>query len=389
MNLLVEELLRRIRSVLGDTRVPIPLHVPVLGQAEKDSLSACVDSGWVSSAGPDVSRLEEQLCAFTGAPHTIAVVNGTCGLYLSLHGAGVGSGDEVIMSPLTFVATGNAVAQLGATPHFVDADATTLGLNPDALRSRLDSVATPTTSGCINRETGRRIAAIVPVHVLGHPSRITEVVEIAARHEIPVVEDAAESLGSFRDGRHTGRWGRFGVISFNGNKVITTGGGGAILCECSSEAARIRHLATTAKLAHPWRFDHDSVAFNFRMPNLNAALGLAQMARLQELLDRKRRLADAYASALAGLDGVEFIGEPNGTKSNYWLNSIRLNIRHPTLLEEALTAMHTRGYLARPLWTPLSQLPMFHTAPRGDLSEAIRLAQTVICLPSSPGLAKD
>jgi len=391
------EILRVLQNVLGSssTSKPIVLHEPDFsGTKAWAYVKDCLDTGWVSTAGQWVSRFEQELCAVTGASHAVAVTNGTVALRLALHLLGVGPGDEVLLPPLSFVATANAVAHLGAVPHFVDIEPSSLGLCPQALTECLEQIAERTPAGLFNRETGRRLAALLPVHVFGHPADLPGLLAVAEAWGLPVVEDAAESLGSWRDhagtASHCGLFGAIGTLSFNGNKLITTGGGGALLTHDAQLAQRARHLSTTAKLPHPWAFDHDEVAWNDRLPNLNAALGVAQLEDLSRRLVAKRQLAVRYAQAFAGLEGVELVPEPQGCRSNHWLVSLRFTAADPaealaqrhSLLEVA----HAAGILLRPVWHPLHLLPMYADAPRGPLAVAEDQAARLLNLPSSPQL---
>lgn len=381
------EFLEVLTSVLGPAeKSTIALHEPNIGDHEHKMVAECLSSGWVSSVGEFITRFENQLSKITGAKHVIAVVNGTCALHLALHSVGINPGDEVIIPSLSFVATANAVAHCGAIPHFADSDLTTLGLDPTALRKHLGSVATRRGDDLINTKTGRRIGAIVPMHTFGHPMQIDELILVAKEFGLPIVEDAAESLGSCVGIKHTGTFGRCGILSFNGNKTITTGGGGAILTDDESLAKKIRHLATTAKLAHDWEFLHDQTAFNYRMPNLNAALGCAQLDRLDEFLRHKRNLANKYDKALQNSGSFEFVGEPKGTTSNYWLNTFRLTNPNLAMRNELLTASRAKGYLCRPAWNLLHQLPMYENSPRAELPVAQILLSSLINVPSSANL---
>jgi perosamine synthetase len=384
---LAAEFVERLRRVLGRPQRPIPLHEPTLGEAEKSALAQCIDSGWVSSAGPWNERFEGMLKQFTGAREAVAVVNGTAALQLALRVAGVRAGDEVLLSPISFVATANAIAYLGAIPHFVDAEAQSLAVNPATLEAHLAACAEQHPEGLIHRATGRRIAALVVVHVFGHAADLPRLANLAARYALPLVEDAAEALGTRHGTRAAGCWSRWGTLSFNGNKIITTGGGGAVLTDDGATAAQLRHLATTAKAPHPWRYDHDQLGYNFRLPNLNAAMGCAQMERLPELLRRKRALAEAYATAFADSDRIRFVPEPPGTTSNYWLSTVRLiDNGDSSALDALLVAAHAAGFLCRPAWTPLSSLPMYASDPRSALPTANELARTILNLPSSAHL---
>lgn len=391
------EILQLLQQVLGisSTSKPIFLHEPDFSGTQAWAyVKNCLDTGWVSTAGQWVSRFEQELCAVTGASHAVAVTNGTVALRLALHLLGVGAGDEVLLPPLSFVATANAVAHLGAVPHFVDIETRSLGLCPKSLADRLERIAERTPAGLFNRETGRRIAALLPVHVFGHPADLPGLLAVAEAWGLPVVEDAAEALGSWcvhaGKATHCGLFGAIGTLSFNGNKLITTGGGGALLTHDAQLAQRARHLSTTAKLPHPWAFEHNEVAWNDRLPNLNAALGVAQLEDLSRRLEAKRQLAERYAQAFAGVKGVELVAEPQGTRSNHWLVSLRFKAadsaeaqahRH-TLLELA----HAASILLRPVWQPLHLLPMYADAPRGPLALAEDQAARLLNLPSSPQL---
>ena len=376
-----------VRSVIGDAP-SIPLHVPDIGSAEKEFVDDCLDSTFVSSVGPYVTRIEQEIAAYTGTKHAIAVSNGTVALQVALTLAGVEPGDEVLIPALSFVATANAVVHSGAIPHFVDSSASTLGLDVEAVRAVLHTLDRR-GAGLFNAATGRRVSAIVPMHTLGHPTDIVALIALAAEFGVPVVEDAAESLGSFVQVgarlQHTGTFGRLGIVSFNGNKIVTTGGGGMILTDDDELGRRAKHLTTAAKLPHPWEFEHDETAWNFRMPNLNAALGVAQLTKLNSYLDRKRRLAQAYADAFAGVEGVTFLTEPAGTRSNYWLSAIAveggLDARN-AVLQAAVDG----GLQARPFWNLLNEQRMYRQHPAADLTVAHELHASVVCLPSSPAL---
>jgi len=389
----VQVVLAAIQQVVGSSsrEQPIGLHEPDFrGTQAWTYLKDCLDTGWVSTAGSWVGRFEQQLCTITGACHAVAVNNGTVALRLALHLVGVGPGDEVLLPPLSFVATANAVAHLGAVPHFVDVEPIGLGLCPTALASRLEAVAERQGGQLVNRESGRRIAAVLPVHVFGNPAEVDQLRAVADLWGLPMVEDAAEALASWRDGIHCGLFGAVGTLSFNGNKLITTGGGGALLSNDAALAQRARHLSTTAKQPHPWAFDHDAVGWNDRLPNLNAALGVAQLEDLDRRLEAKRQLAERYAEVFAGLEGVELVAEPPGSRSNYWLVSLRITADDPAIAEaqrlELLESANAAGLLLRPIWTPLHQLPMYQACPSGWLAVANDQAPRLLNLPSSPQL---
>ena len=370
---------------------PIALHEPDFrGTQAWAYVRDCLDTGWVSTAGQWVSRFEHELCARTGAAHAIAVTNGTVALRLALQLVGVTAGDEVLLPPLSFVATANAVAHLGAIPHFVDVEAGSLGMDPVVLAACLEAVAERRDGALFNRSTGRRLAAVLPVHVFGHSALIQELRTVADAWGLPLVEDATEALGSWRDGTHCGLFGAVGTLSFNGNKLITTGGGGALLTHSAELAQRARHLSTTAKLPHPWAFDHDAVGWNDRLPNLNAALGVAQLEDLPRRLEAKRQLAARYGQAFAGVEGVELVAEPPGCRSNHWLVTLRFLAEDPAAAEtqrlEVLEAAHAEGLLLRPVWRLLHQLPMYDQASRSRLAVAEDQACRLLNLPSSPQL---
>ena len=379
-----QEFLAVLKSVLGESgSSPIALHEPNIGQCENELVSKCLASGWVSSVGEYISEFEQGLAKFTNSKHAIAVVNGTAALHLALHSVGVKPGDEVLVPTLSFVATANAVSHCGAIPHFVDSDPETLGLDPLALREHLRANAFLRDGELHNTTTGRRISAVVPMHTFGHPMQIKALIDVAKEFNLIIVEDAAESIGSFVGTTHTGTFGRCSSLSFNGNKTITTGGGGAILTNDAELAQRIRHLATTAKMPHDYEYIHDVVAFNYRMPNINAALGCAQLSRLDDFLSAKRVLARKYAEGFSSAKSMQFGAEPHGTTSNYWLNTIRLNKPDLSLRDELLVAARASGYMCRPAWNLLHTLPMHESSPRAKLPVAQNLWQSLINIPSS------
>lgn len=385
-NTLSRDFLAVLSQVLGQPRQLMALHEPEFKGNEWAYVKECIDTGWVSSVGKYVDEFELRLAALTGSRHAIAVVNGTAALHIAMQTVGVQPGDEVIVPALSFVGTANAVAHAGATPHFVDNHPETLGLDPDVLDNYLVTVAERTAHGVRHVRTGRRIAAVVPMHTFGHPVQIERLVEVAAQWGLPIVEDAAESLGSTSRGRHTGTFGRVGVLSFNGNKIVTTGGGGAILTDDPALAKSLKHLTTTAKRPHRWEFFHDAVAYNYRLPNLNAALGCAQLELLPEFLASKRALAAKYRRALAGAIGMSFADQPAQTESNFWLNAVRLATPDMAVRDTLLGAANDAGYQCRPAWTLLNKLPMYEACPRADLPVAQALEASLINLPSSPKL---
>jgi perosamine synthetase len=376
-----------IHHVIGAPKGFVPLHEPEFSPSAWSMVKECLDTGWVSSVGSYVDRFERDIAAACGTRFGVAMVNGTAALQVAMLVAGVKPGDEVIVPALTFVATANAVAHAGAVPHFVDSDARTLGMDPAALSQHLDQIARRQGAALVNRQTGRRIAAIVPMHVFGHPVEMDALLALAGEYALPVIEDAAEALGSTYKGRACGSLGRVGALSFNGNKILTTGGGGAVVTDDGDLAKRMKHLITTAKRPHRWEFDHDEVAFNYRMPNINAALGCSQLEELSARVARKRRLAQAYAAAFAGMEGVEVVTEPAGCASNYWLNALRLETDDIAQRDQMLAALNDRGIMSRPVWRLLHRLAMFDTCPRAALPVAERLETQLINIPSSAQLA--
>lgn len=378
------QVVKAVQSVVGLT--PVALHEPNFSGNEWTYVKECLDTGWVSSVGRYVDRFEEDLATFTGAKRAVAVVNGTASLHLCLRLVGVERGDEVLIPTFTFVATANAVHYLGATPHFVDSEERTLGLDPDKLDRHMHDIAIKDGDGFRNRHTGARLKAVVPMHTFGHPVDMEALLEVAARWRLEVVEDAAESLGSCFRGRHTGCFGRVAALSFNGNKVITTGGGGAIITDDPALADRAKHLTTTARVAHQWFFAHDEVGYNYRLPNLNAALGCAQLERLPSYLENKRRLAAAYRRAFTGMSGLRFFDEPEGAQSNYWLNTILLDEGFSDRRDQLLETTNAAGIMTRPAWTLMHRLPMHATCPRMSLEVAESLERRLVNLPSSASL---
>ncbi|WP_207893870.1 LegC family aminotransferase [Tumebacillus sp. BK434] len=376
-------LIEKLRSVLPADRSFIALHEPNFQGHEWDYVKECLDTGWVSSVGKYVDLFEQQLAAYTGVHHAVAVVNGTAALHISLLLVGVEAGDEVLMPTLTFIATANAVTYCGAIPHFVDSEERTLGLDPRKLDAYLAEIAEVRGDGCFNKQTGRRIKAVVPMHTFGHPVDLDPLLDLCERYQLELVEDAAESLGSFYKGKHTGGFGRIAALSFNGNKVITTGGGGAILTNDPGLAQRAKHLTTTAKVPHKWEYNHDAVGYNYRLPNLNAALGCAQLEQLPGFLEQKRALAQHYQEALQDMAGLTFVTEPDFATSNYWLNAIVLDEAQAQLRDELLKATNEQGIMTRPFWTGMHKLPMFAQCPRMDLAVAESLERRTINIPSS------
>lgn len=379
-----QSVLTAIRSVTGQG--PVALHEPGFHGNEWAYVKECLDSTFVSSVGKFVDRFELDLARFTGAGYAVAVVNGTAALHIALKLAGVQDGDEVLLPALTFVATTNAVVYCNATPHFVDSEEATLGLDATKLREYLHANTEQRDGLCVNRTTGKVIRALVPMHTFGHPVDIDGMLAIARDFHIALVEDAAESLGSYYDGRHTGTFGLMGTLSFNGNKTITTGGGGAILTNDAALARRAKHITTTAKMPHAWEFRHDEVGYNYRLPNLNAALGCAQLEQLPGKLAAKKELFARYQTAFAKVDGVRLVAEPARCTSNYWLQTLLLDADHADLRDALLKATNEGGQMTRPAWTLMHELAPYKNCPRMGLETAHSLARRLINIPSSPGL---
>jgi perosamine synthetase len=381
---LCAQVVQAIRSVVGPG--PAALHEPRFAGNEWAYVKECLDSTFVSSVGKFVDRFEADLAAFTGAKHVVAIVNGTAALHIALKLAGVNPGDEVITPALSFVATANAITYCGATPHFADSEERTLGLDPRALREYLQRVTELRMGECVNRMTGRVIRAVVPMHTFGHPVDIDGVLAIARDFHLALVEDAAESLGSTIGGRHTGTFGLIGTLSFNGNKTITTGGGGALLINDTAVAKRAKHITTTAKVPHRWEFQHDEVGYNYRLPNINAALGCAQLEQLPELVTAKRHLFERYHHAFAAVSGAHIFREPADCRSNYWLQVLLLDESTAGERDATLVATNDAGLMTRPVWNLMHSLTAFASCPRMELPVAASLARRVINLPSSAQL---
>lgn len=358
----------------------IPLHEPRFIGNEKEYLNRCIDSTFVSYLGKFVSDLETKICSFTGTKYCITTSNGTSALHVAMVGAGVQPGTEVVTQPLTFVATVAAIKYCQAEPTFVDIDKENLGMSSESLKRFFEKETKLIDGSCVNKKTGKKISAIVPVHIFGHPARISEIIKIAQDYRIPVVEDAAESLGSYVDGKHTGSFGKVGTLSFNGNKIVTCGGGGAIITNDEECYKKIKHLTTTAKVPHRWEYIHDEVGFNYRMPNLNAAVALAQFENLEKFLENKRDLAIYYTDKFKNI-GVEFIQEPKNTKSNYWLNALLLKDQQERNL--FLEKLNSAGVMSRPAWELMFLLEPYKKSFVFESHISEELGSRLINIPSS------
>ncbi|MBP5481561.1 MAG: LegC family aminotransferase [Paludibacteraceae bacterium] len=359
----------------------IPLSVPVFAGNEKKYLNECIDSTFVSSVGKFVDRFEDDIAKFTGCKRAVVCVSGTNALHMSLMVAGVERDDEVLTQALTFIATCNALSYIGAMPVFIDVDRDTMGLSPTAVRNWLEKNAEIKDGQCFNRNSGRRVKACVPMHTFGHPVHLDELVEVCDEYHIELVEDAAESIGSLYKGKHTGTFGRVGALSFNGNKTITTGGGGMMLFNDEELGKFAKHITTQAKVPHRWEFRHDHIGYNYRMPNINAALGCAQLENIDKYVESKRQTAAAYKEFFKNVPDVEFFSEPADCRSNYWLNAILLKDRDRQ--QEFLQFSNDNGIMTRPIWELMNRLPMFEKCENDGLENTLYFADRVVNIPSS------
>ncbi len=375
-----QEVIDFIKGLYPDKN-PVLLHEPAFFGNEKRYLAECIDSTFVSYVGKFVTQFEDVTARYVGVNYAVAVVNGTAALQIALQVAGVGNGDEVITQPLTFVATSNAISHCGAVPVFTDVDLDTMGMSPEKLEDWLSRNCRYDANAhkSFNATTGRRISAIVPVHTFGFPCRIEDIVEIAARYDIPVVEDSAESIGSILNGKHTGTFGVAGILSYNGNKTITTGGGGMIITDDKSFAERAKHLTTTAKVPHPYEYVHDEIGYNYRLTNVNAAIGVAQMENLDKIIANKRETARLYSEFFKNRD-PEFVSEPEGSKSNYWLGCVKFSGKDQK--NSFLDETNSQGVMTRPVWKLMNELTMYKSCQTGDLNNAIWLQDRIANVPS-------
>lgn len=385
---ILDDTLAAIKRCLPDDQDFVALHEPYFGGNEWAYLKECIDTGWVSSVGKFVDQFETKLSEFTGARYAVATVNGTAALHTCLKLVDVTAGDEILVPALTFVATANAISYCGAIPHFVDSEERTLGLDPCKLADYLAEIADIRVDGCFNRRSGRRIKAVIPMHTFGHPVDLAPLAELCARYKLELIEDAAESLGSYYNGRHTGNWGMMSALSFNGNKIVTTGGGGAILTNDESLAKLAKHVTTTAKMPHRWEFNHDMIGYNYRLPNINAALGCAQLEQLPVFLEKKRTLAQRYKEAFKAVNGISFFTEPDFAVSNYWLNVLLLDEDNAAERDALLEATNSQGVMTRPAWTLMHKLPMYSSCPRMDVSVAESLERRIVNIPSSVAMGE-
>ncbi|MEN6616332.1 MAG: LegC family aminotransferase, partial [Syntrophorhabdus sp.] len=369
-----------IRDIYGADGF-IALHEPQFPGKEKEYLARCIDSTYVSYIGEFVTKFEEMVKEYTGAKHAVATANGTLALHCALEVIGVRPGDEVVTQALTFVATANAVSHGGARPVFIDSDRQTLGMSAQILSDFFEKETQIGKDGsCYNKKTGQRIASCIPMHVFGHPAKIDEIIDICRKYNVPVVEDSAESLGSFYRDKHTGTFGKLGILSFNGNKIVTTGGGGMVLTDDDAIVQRVKHITATAKMPHKWEFIHDEVGYNYRMPNINAAVGCAQMENLPKFLECKREIAKRYENFFGKL-GITFFTEKENCRSNYWLNAILLQDRKER--DDFLSFCHENQIMSRPVWMLMNKLPMYAGCQATDMSNAQWLEDRIVNITSS------
>lgn len=385
MTAAAERLAGFLRGALGQQGV-VALHEPHIGAAEKRHVVACLESGWVSTAGPLIPALQREIAAATGRRFAVAVVNGTAAQHVAMLALGIRRDDLVICPAVSFVATANAISHAGATPLFVDIEPDHLTLDPDAVAAFLADECVAGSGGTIHRASGRRVAGVVAVDIFGHPARLDLLAELSGAHGLWLLEDAAESIGSRYRGRLCGSFGQAAVLSFNGNKIVTSGGGGAVVTDDEALAARINHLATTARLPHAWDFDHDEVGYNYRMPSLNAALCMAQLESLPRKLALKRELHKRYRDVFGGRNEVSLLTDDDGVESNYWLNALRFPDN--AAREAFLAACNAQGIQARACWQALPSLSIYRDAPRAaaGVARAVDLASRIANLPSSPQL---
>jgi perosamine synthetase len=379
------DIVKFIRKVFNEPTKNIYLHEPLFVGNERKYVMDAIDSTFVSSVGKYVDRFEEMMREITGAKHAVATVNGTAALHMSLIVAGVQRNDLVLTQPLSFIATCNAISYIGATPMFTDVAMDTLGLCPNKLNDFLTVNAEVKNGTCYYKPTGQRISACVPMHTFGHPAALSQLVEVCQKYHIPLVEDAAESIGSLYHQKHTGTMGLLGAFSFNGNKTVTSGGGGCIITNSDKLGKLAKHLTTQAKVPHQWKFEHDSIGYNYRLPNINAALACAQLEQLDTYIVNKRKLAQQYFSFFADTP-ITFINEPSGTFSNYWLNSILLKDAQER--DAFLTYTNSCGIITRPVWALMTNLPMFKNCIAGNLDNAQNIEDRLVNLPSSVLLEK-
>lgn len=380
----IQEIVLKLRSFLKDDS--FPLHEPQFNQDDQDFVVDCIKAGWVSSVGKYVDQFERDLEAYTGVKCAVVVMNGTAALHMCYLASGVRKGDEVLCPALTFVATANAITYCGAIPHFVEVEGDTLGVCPTKLKAYLLRIGRSENGHLLNKETGQRISTLVITHVFGHPAQSRSLRDVCDEFSITLIEDAAEALGSFDHDVHVGNFGICAALSFNGNKIITTGGGGAILTNDEALGAKLKHITTTAKVSHAWEYTHDHIGYNYRMPNINAALGCAQLAKIEDFIETKKKITQRYVNLFQDDHRCTVMTEPQGTRSNYWLNALILKRRDPETLNHLLQETHRHKIYTRPTWIPLHRLSFFQHCSRMDLSLTEEMSERILNLPSSVGI---
>ena len=382
---IAKEIHRRI--YLSIRRKRAALHEPVLDKNEIEILKKCIKSGFVSTAGKFIEKFEKKIIKLTKSKYAVAVVNGTAALEIALKVSGVKFGDEVLVPSITFVGSANAISLANAIPHFIDSDLNNLGICLESLEKHLKKISKINSNNeLINKYTGRKIKAVIPVHVYGNIINMDRLNRISKRYRLTVIEDAAEAIGSYYKSKHAGTFGTIGIISFNGNKLVTTGGGGVILTNDKILAHKAKHLSANSKIAHPWNYYHDSVGWNYRMPNLNAALGCSQIEKIKKIIFLKRKLANIYYQNFINCKEFSIISESKNCQSNYWLNIISLTKGNTNLRNKILNYLVKKGYQCRPIWEPLHKLPMYKNCPRAKLVNVEKIKKKIIALPSSPKL---
>ena len=382
-------IIKKIREALKDKNKSFALHEPYFGAEEINLVKNCIKSGYVSSIGAYVKKFENSICKFTKSKYSISTVNGTAALHLALKVLNINEKHEVILPTISFIAAGNAIKYCGATPHFVDCEKETLGIDVDKLEKYLNSkVIIKKNGACYNRKTKKQIKAIIAVHVFGNPMNIEKLTKIAKKFKLNLIEDAAEALGSTSNGRHVGTFGDIGVLSFNGNKIITSGGGGMLITNNKKFAKKSMHLSTTAKKPHKWEYFHTEIGFNYRLPNINAALGFSQLKKIKKYILLKRKLFQIYKKKLSSLDYISLLEEKNNNKSNYWLNAIILTKPNKKKRDKLLRDLHSNKIFCRPIWNLLHTLPMFKKCPKSNLDNSKKIFDSTINIPSSAFLAK-
>lgn len=387
-NLLANQVVNILERKLGFPKKIISLHEPSFSKKEYKYLKKCIDSTFVSSVGKFTELFENKIVKFTGAKYSVAVVNGTAAIHLGLKVIGVKSGSEVLTPSLTFAGATNAITYCQATPHFIDSEHETLGVDPKKLRKYLEKITVFKNKRCINKVTGKSIDAMVVTHLYGHPCNMQSLLKVSKDFRIPMLEDAAEAIGSYYKNKHVGTFGQVGVISFNGNKPITTGGGGIILTNIKKLSSKARHLSTTAKIPHPWEHQYKEVGYNYRMPNLNAALGLGQLENLQKKLKNKREIFKKYDKEFKKINGVHLKKEPKNCKSNYWLNTLIIDKDKKSQRKIILKKTNQKNIMTRACWMPMHHFSHFKKFPKMNLDTADQIYERAINIPSSPSLLK-